>query len=324
MKTDYTYAAARVKVKEVSLLRRSDLEQLIAAPSFDAALSLLSEKGWGDPDPPLTADNLLTAETEATWGLIDELEKDPAALAVLKLTKDYHNLKAAVKYHYTSSSLPKERLFLRGGILDPELILKAVTEQEYGLLPAEMAAAAEEAAKTLAHTGDGQLCDRIVDKACLAALEAAGRTSAHEVLRQYAAVTVVSADVRLAVRGARSGQDLPTLLDSLVPIPSLDIRALAEAAVDGRAAVAEYLSRTEYAELAPALSESLTAFERACDDLMIRRIQAEKDDYFTLGPLAAYVLARENEIKCVRMILTGKQNGLPAEVLRESMRMTYV
>ena len=33
--------------------------------------------------------------------------------------------------------------------------------------------------------------------------------------------------------------------------------------------------------------------------------------------LVAYVLARENEIKTVRIILTGKRSGLPEEFIRE-------
>jgi V/A-type H+-transporting ATPase subunit C len=45
---------------------------------------------------------------------------------------------------------------------------------------------------------------------------------------------------------------------------------------------------------------------------------------FSLGPLVAYVLARENEIKTVRIILTGKRSGLPEEFIRERAREMYV
>ena len=44
----------------------------------------------------------------------------------------------------------------------------------------------------------------------------------------------------------------------------------------------------------------------------------------TVSPLAAYVLARENEIKCVRVILSGKRNGLSEQSIREKVRETYV
>lgn len=57
---------------------------------------------------------------------------------------------------------------------------------------------------------------------------------------------------------------------------------------------------------------------------MIRTIQPQKYNPFSVGPLVAYVLARENEIKTVRIILSGKQNGLPEESIRERVREMYV
>ena len=324
MKTDYTYAAARIHLKELSLLTRADLEQLAGAADVRAALQLLSEKGWGDPEQELTAENMLRHEAEAAWEVVNDLEKDPAALSVLKLGKDYHNLKAAVKQVYTGSSLPAERLFQPGGTLDAGVILKAVEEKDWELLPAPLAQTAEEASVLLAHTGDGQLCDSLIDKACLGELYRAGKASPEEVLQEYAVVTCAAANIRIALRAARSRRPLSFLLDSMLPMEELDTKALAEAAYEGKDAVAEYLETTPFAALVPSLSGSMAAFEKSCDDLLIEHMKPQKNNSFTLGPLAAYLLARENEIKCVRMILTGKQNHLPDEVLRESLRMTYV
>ena len=45
---------------------------------------------------------------------------------------------------------------------------------------------------------------------------------------------------------------------------------------------------------------------------------------FGIGPLAAYLIARENEIKTVRIILSGKLNELPEESIRERVREMYV
>ena len=42
------------------------------------------------------------------------------------------------------------------------------------------------------------------------------------------------------------------------------------------------------------------------------------------GLTTAYLLARENEIKCVRMVLTGKLNGMPEGTIRERLREMYV
>ncbi|MFR7445158.1 MAG: V0D/AC39 family V-type ATPase subunit [Sellimonas intestinalis] len=72
----------------------------------------------------------------------------------------------------------------------------------------------------------------------------------------------------------------------------------------------EYLESTAYSGGAKALKESASAFERWCDNRIIETIQPQLYNPFSIGPLVAYVLARENEIKTVRIILTGKQNEL--------------
>ena len=43
-----------------------------------------------------------------------------------------------------------------------------------------------------------------------------------------------------------------------------------------------------------------------------------------MGPIIAYYLARQNEIKTVRIILTAKANGFSEEATRERVREMYV
>ena len=89
-------------------------------------------------------------------------------------------------------------------------------------------------------------------------------------------------------------------------------------------AIRDYLAGTAYAEGAQALEESASAFERWCDNRMIETMKPQKYQTFSVGPLAAYIIARENEIKTVRIILTGKQNDFPEEAIRERIREMYV
>ena len=105
---------------------------------------------------------------------------------------------------------------------------------------------------------------------------------------------------------------------------SLDTDKLAQAALSGMDAVMEYLNGAGYAEAAEALTESPSAFERWCDNRIIETIRPQKMNPFSVGPLVAYVIARQNEIKTVRIILTCKQNGLSDDSIRERVREMYV
>ena len=101
-------------------------------------------------------------------------------------------------------------------------------------------------------------------------------------------------------------------------------RSLAHAALAGMDSIIEYLNGNGYAEGAEALKESPSAFERWCDNRIIQTIKPQKSNPFSVGPLGAYVIARENEIKTVRIILTCRQNGLPDDSIRERVREMYV
>ena len=319
---DYTYAVARIRALEVSLFSAAMIEQLIACQSEAACLQLLSEKGWGDSDTPLNAEAMLTRETEKIWEVIKEMHIDMSIFDVLSYPNLFHNLKAAVKEVCSSESHPG--IFFEDCAISREEMLNIVREKNFSKLPSYMAGAAQEAYDTLLHTRDGQLCDVIIDKATLEAIYAAGKKAQDAILRDYAEDTVAIADIKIAVRSQKTAKTIEFMKRAMVECDSLSVDLLSKAALSSMEAICEYLSGTAYAEGAKALAESSSAFERWCDNRIIHTIQPQKYNAFSVGPLVAYVLARENEIKTVRIILCGKANGLSEEFIRERVREMYV
>ena len=86
----------------------------------------------------------------------------------------------------------------------------------------------------------------------------------------------------------------------------------------------DFLSSAGFAEAAEALEKSPSAFERWCDNMQIRAVKPQKYEVCSVGPLVAYVLARQNEIKTARIVLSGKENNLSEEDIRERTREMYV
>ena len=305
----------------MSLLSGAFLEQLTAAKSYDQCIQLLHEKGWGG-DGITNPEELLAAEREKTWGLISELVEDRSVFDVFLYANDYHNLKAAIKEIRMGHQFPG--IFISQGTLDVKRIRDSIQNREFQNLPEAMRGPAKEAYRALLHTQDGQLCDIIIDKAALEAIYRAGKESGNEFLKLYAELTVAAADIKTAVRASRTGKDRAFLKQALAPCDTLDIYRLAQAAIEGEDAIGLYLESTPYADAVEELRRSPSAFERWCDNLMIRRMKPQQHVPFGLGPLAAYILARENEVKSVRIVLSGKLNHLPEESIRERVREMYV
>ena len=319
---EYTYAVARERALETSLLTDSTIDQLVNCKTTEQCLQLLEEKGWGAHDADVDAEGMLKREEEKAWEAIMDVAPDLSVFDVLSLQKLYHNLKAAVKAVCTD--VRGGNIFYEDAKISGREMMGIVENKEFSRLPGHMANAAREAYETLLQTRDGQLCDIIIDRAALDAIYAAGRQSKDEIIRDYAESTVAIADIKVAVRGAKTGKSQEFMKRAMAPCGSLNINELVRAAQGGTDSVKEYLGTTTYAEGAAALEESPSAFERWCDNRMMETMRPQKYNAFSVGPLVAYLFARQNEIKTVRIILTGKQNGFSDEMIRERVRAMYV
>ncbi len=318
----YTYAVARIRALEVSLFSDATIEQLIACPDYQQCLAFLAEKGWGSPDTEENAEAMLNLEEEKTWQVIRELSVDMSNFDVLMFPQLFHNLKAAIKEVCTEDTHPN--IYYNDVDIPGKEMLDIVKEREFDKLPSYMRQAAAEAFDTMLHTQDGQLCDVIIDKATLDAVYAAGKASKEPVIQAYAESTVAVADIKIAVRAQKTAKSMEFMKRAMAECDSLSIDQLMKAAVNGADAIRDYLCGTDYEEGAQALEESPSAFERWCDNQIIETISPQKYNAFTRGPVLAYVIARQNEIKTVRIILSGKQNELPDDSIRERVREMYV
>ena len=317
----YIYAVARIRSKELALLSKADIEQLMNCKSEKEALRFLLDKGWGREGTE-TADEILAAERKKTWELLREMVDDMSVFNVFLCGNDFHNLKAAIKQAYKGTEIPN--MFYSDCTVDPEIIKKAISEQDFSLLPDYMREVAKEAYEIQLHTGDSQLCDVIIDKAALEKIYHEGKNTKNELLEQYVELKVAQADINIAIRSVKTGKDKEFLRRALAGCESLDIEKLIDSASLGIEAIYEYLSHTVYSDAVSALKQSFQAFERWCDNRIIEYIKPQKYNPFTLSPLAAYLLARENEIKTVRILLSGKRNDIADNVIRERLRDMYV
>lgn len=321
MAESYTYAVARIRSLEMSLFSDAVIDQLIACKTYENCIQFLLEKGWGGDDAT-DAESILTLEQEKMWKLMRELVSDMSVFDVLSYPNLFHNLKAAIKQVVFGKT--GANIFYDDCAINGETMVKIISEKNYHALPKNMQAAAKEAYETFVQTRDGQLCDIIVDKAALSAIYDAGKNASHSILKEYAESTVAVADIKIAVRSQRTGKSLDFMRQAMAECKSLSVEKLAHAALNGMDSICAYLSETDYAEGAEALKESSSAFECWCDNRIIKTIKPQKYQSFSIGPLVAYVLARENEMKTVRIILSGKQNGFSDEAIRERVREMYV
>lgn len=321
-KEDYTYAVARIRSKELKLLSSKDIDALLSAPSYEDCIRYLTDKGWGDDRSDITAEELLSAERRKIWELMGELVKDENAFDVFLLQNDFHNLKVAIKA--ITRDVKADDMYSEFGKLPGEKIFEFIDKRQYFSLPEYLQQPAKDAMDAILKTSDGQLCDVIIDSACLCAVHEAGEASENPIIRLYAELLVASSDIKIAVRCAKTEKSLDFIRQALAPCDTLNVNMLASAASKGVDEICSCLSSTSYKSAVEPLKKSPSAFEKYCDDLLTDKMQTQKWEPFTIGPLVAYVIARENEIKAVRLILSAKLNDLDENIIKERLRKMYV
>lgn len=318
---DFTYAVSRIRMKETKLLNRKDIDRLVSQQDYDSVIRVLAEFGYSCEISTDSAD-ILSSEQTKLWSLMEELVDDMSVFDVFRIQNDYHNLKVSVKAVY--SDTPAESMLLTGGTLEGSFIYECVKSRDYKELPELLAETAVMALDVLLKTGDSQLCDAVIDKASLDALADFANNAQDEVIKDYAELYIASANIKVAVRGSKLNKSLGFFSKALSECTSLNKDLLAKSAVKGFDEICIYLNTTKYKDAVEYIKKSMSSFEKWCDDLLINGMKKQKYEIFNIGPLVAYILAKQNEIKAVRLILIAKLNGLDDAKINERIREMYV
>ncbi|MBQ5968541.1 MAG: V-type ATPase subunit [Clostridia bacterium] len=319
---DYAYAVARIRANEGRLLTEAQVRTLAETPSFDAAVQMLQSLGWLEDKALTDVSAIIASQYDRLWQLLKESLPDLAQCRVLTLLNDFQNLKTALKCMLTGAD--PARLYITPTSLDLAALTTRVQTHAFDLLDPPFAAPAKSAYEAACRTESGQSADVIVDAAALQALSDAAGATGSRLLTDVFDFICDSTNMKIAYRCARTGKDISFTEDAVSACAKLDHRLLCAAAVRGEDALLAYLAKTPYADGAALLKASTSAFEKWCDDSVTQMVKRAKYVFFGFDPVVAYYYAKVAEIKSVRMILSGKQGGVPSETIEERLRALYV
>ena len=333
---EYIYGVARIRALESTLLTDDDIDDLVEAKDYETALQMLKDKGWGDGQPNETLGDIVKIEKRKTKQVLDEIVEDPADKEILIVEDEYHNLKTAIKKVVTNANVANRHVYVameKGDMTEGNITVignitikeleDIIINSEYEKLPEDMIDVARKASEALIKSGDGQLCDVIIDKALLRRFRDIGRASSNRLIQDYADIKVGMADIKIAIRSALAGKDADFTYKAVIPCDYINVVELERAVEEGIDSVMDYLKQIGHEDLAEAAKKSKSYFECVCDNKIIERIKSQKYETFTIGPVLAYSLARDNEIKTARIILSGKQNGFDNDFIKERVRIMY-
>lgn len=325
----FAFATGRIRALEAKLLKKAHYQRLLDTADAGEAWRALAELGYTKAAERKLDEyeDTLTRELRDLYALVMELSPAPERTAWLQRRYDFHHMKVYLKAKLLGED-PRESVLDGVGIVPPKLIEVSVNTGVWSELPGELAAAGQRALREYESTRQAQIIDTVIDQELFSYLHAV--TSGHTFAETLVAIWADLLNLRSLVRMKLLARARLSLARVLVPGGSLESSRLLALMDAGIETWADELRHTPYSEVISRglahLTEkrSLALFEKLSDDFVMEFLKRAKLALYGAEPLIAYVLAKEAELKNIRIILVGKRNGVAKETLAERLREPYV
>ena len=321
----YAYACARVSALSKRLLDDTALKRMTEGSMGDALRILIDDRYGNLPDAGEgDGEKMIERELIAMREEIKSLSPEPAITDLFLLQSDVMNLKTLIKARLLDQ---KDVTWQAGGLYEREALEKAVSEQDYSLLPADMVPELTALEKRLATSVEPQLISIALDRAYLR--HALKTTEKNKAFSHYFKAKADFDNVLTFLRVRAMGGGRGQLKDVLLVEGGIPMKAFYDGydfSVEGFGKIVE--SSVCRRELATALDRmygagSIGEVEKARDNYLMSLISAHRHDAMSLYPVVGYILAKEREAQNVRLILTVKRNGLNESVIAERLVKLY-
>lgn len=318
--TQYAFAVAQVRQYENTLLNKSQIMSLINTKSLDEALAFLASKGMDTAGR--NYNEFLDKEAADNYEYVKGLVQGEDFLKVFTVKNDFQNLKAAVKA-LASNSDPAP-YYVYPSDVDTKNLSENITTGNFDALPKYMRECAKAAYESTVQSGDGQLTDIIIDRATLETMADFAADTDSRLLKDYVLLTVNTANVKIAYRGATAGKRERFFEQALCDSPDLPKAQFCLAAAKGTDDVTAFIADSPVSEFVAPLKNGVSELEKYCDEKIAQLMRESALTAFGADPVIAFYWMTDAQIKNIRIILTCKEMGVDNSKITERVRETYV
>ena len=305
MALSYEFSIGSVRAKENALFSKTDLEQLLGCKTTAELCQTLSDKGYGTVG---AFDEMTKRHMDGVWEYLRRIAPDFGVFAPFLIQNDAHNFKVVLKGTMSARDY-YTALLLTPCTVEHKLMIDAVEHRIMKDLPAwlqEPAAMAKAVMLEMLRQSEG---------------------FRSKFLKEYFRTEVFYHNIKIALRGARTGADRHYYKSAMPRFEGFDRDKIVQAALKGHDALVDMLSKLSDYGCKQAMEQyksSPSAFEKFVDDrLMMLAKESCKRTSEGAEPLLGYYLGEEAQNKVLHIIYSGVKTGADTEIIRERLREIY-
>lgn len=328
----YAYAVARIRALEGKLLDKQKFYRILETSSAEEALKALLENGYGASETVANAGDyelLIKKEMNNTYELIDKITPDKRMTDMFLLKYDYHNAKVLKKNSLLE--IDNNDLLIEGGSISIDSLHEAVYEKIYAYIPKPLANAFEKLDSMIATAGGAnpQQVDIIIDKAMFKQIAEEKKQFKNEFINEYFTTKADLTNMEIFIRAKAIGINKPEMEEMLVDGGEIDDRTFLQLYEQPLENAVQSFSIKDYGYVvingvaSYTKTNSIAAYEKLMEELLQKIVDKYKYNAFTIEPIVGYMLAKEQEARAIRIVMTAKINNIDSAVVQERLSGLY-
>ncbi len=329
---EYAYSTARIRAKEIKLLDSTRLERMLEAAAPEEAYKVLIESEYGTGGESAgnvySFETLLSEEMKKTYAFLEEIAPQIEVVRAFQRRHDFFNVKVLLKAEFSNQDPPA--ILMDTGTFDRDAIRTMIRERDYEQMPPILRQAIIDLYDLFPRTGDPQIVDSILDKASYEQLAADLKAIDNQFLQDLADLMTDITNIKIFIRARSIGKAWDFLKKQLISggvIPESAYITNSDKPADSFIGDIRHTRYGDAVHKGWELSrtrKNISGLEKLLDDYLMEYVRRAKLVTMGVEPFIAWLFAKEAEIRNVRIIMTGKINGLSSDLIRERLRLVYV
>ena len=283
----YAYAVGKIRVLERNLLPKPYLNK-IAENSLEAITSELKIKE--------DFFSFLGNELKTTYDLIEKLLKNSSLSIILRLKYETYNLKLLLKKEIDSSV---STAFSDLGAIPPSLLKDAIQNKAFLQIPFYFRETVKKGLALFQANRAGDV-EQFLEKETWEIILKTAQETKNLFLEDFLKMQIDFLNIK----------NFP---DIFIPGGRLKKEIFKQDITNIEKRVVFFYPKFDFANP-----------EKSMDNLLTNYLKKAKTYSFGVEPLIAYLFAKEEELKNIKLILLGKLNNIDSSILKENLRETYV
>ncbi len=318
----YPYAVAKIKVRENRLLTNENLEQLAQEEEMERIVSSLMEKDYNFEMVSRYEDYevVLKKAEEDMYKLIKEIIEEKNIAEIFLSKNDFYNMKLILKSHVEGKDYQDK--LLNSGTVSKEEISRIMESEAYDRLSKNRKQAILDAMEAYQKTKMPFIIDAILDKECFHHMKKLAAQMKNDFIAKYMTNLIDITNIKTFFRVRKIYKDPYIFEVSYIEGGKITLNHFMENLDED-----EQNLKYKFMGFSSTIAQAIDHYENLdqfCDNYIMNYMKEAKLKALTIEPIVAYIYAKKTEFKNIRIIFSGKLNGVSPERIKERLRESYV